>query len=83
MPLMDFFPQLSKRYGPVFTVWLGTKPMAVICGIESVKDALITHSEEFGGRPPVPILDQVTKGFGEFTDYFHFDLRCSFQFLKK
>ncbi|ETE64942.1 F-box/WD repeat-containing protein 10, partial [Ophiophagus hannah] len=56
--------QLSKRYGPVFTIWLGTKPMVVICGIEAVKDALITHNEEFGGRPPVPILDRVTKGFG-------------------
>ncbi|XP_032094910.1 cytochrome P450 2C5-like [Thamnophis elegans] len=64
LPLFNSYTKLSKRYGPVFTVWLATKPMIVICGIEPVKDALITHSEEFGGRPPVPILDSITKGFG-------------------
>ncbi|KAG8128936.1 hypothetical protein E2320_015802 [Naja naja] len=59
-----FCPQLSKKYGPVFTIWIGTKPMVVICGYEAVKNALVIHSEEFGGRPPVPVLHQVTKGNG-------------------
>uniref|UniRef100_A0A8C7E6X4 Uncharacterized protein n=1 Tax=Naja naja TaxID=35670 RepID=A0A8C7E6X4_NAJNA len=54
-----FCPKLAKKYGPVFTIWLGPKPLVVVCGYEAVKDALITHSEEFGGRSPIPILDEI------------------------
>lgn len=57
--------------------------MVVICGYETVKNALVTHSEEFGGRPLIPVLYQVTKGNGECTDYFHFDFRYSFHFWRK
>ncbi|XP_026544424.1 cytochrome P450 2C23-like [Notechis scutatus] len=64
LPLYKTYPKLSKKYGPVFTIWMGTKPMVVICGHEAVKSALVTHSEEFGGRPLVPIVDQVTKSNG-------------------
>lgn len=34
-------PQLSSTYGPIFTVWLGLKPVVVLCGYEAVKDALV------------------------------------------
>ncbi|ETE58076.1 Cytochrome protein, partial [Ophiophagus hannah] len=64
MDFDGFCPQLTKKYGPVFTIWLGAKPMVVICGYEAVKDALITHNEEFGGRPPIVVFDHVTKGYG-------------------
>lgn len=60
-----FCPKLAKKYGPVFTIWLGPNPLVVVCGYEAVKDALITHNEEFGGRSPIPILDEITKGYGE------------------
>uniref|UniRef100_A0A8C6YG08 Uncharacterized protein n=1 Tax=Naja naja TaxID=35670 RepID=A0A8C6YG08_NAJNA len=70
LPLFTNYTKVRhKRYGPVFTIWLGTKPVVVICGTEAVKDALITHNEEFGGRPPVPILDEVTKGFGLISEH--------------
>uniref|UniRef100_A0A670XQ18 Cytochrome P450 family 2 subfamily U member 1 n=1 Tax=Pseudonaja textilis TaxID=8673 RepID=A0A670XQ18_PSETE len=65
LPVYKTYPKLAKKYGPVFTIWLGPKPLVVVCGYEAVKDALITHSEEFGGRSPVPILDEVTKGYGK------------------
>ncbi|XP_070592859.1 cytochrome P450 2C23-like [Erythrolamprus reginae] len=64
LPLYKNYPKLSKTYGPVFTIWVGPKPIVVICGYEAVKNALVTHSEEFGGRAPAPILDQITKGGG-------------------
>ncbi|XP_034264136.1 cytochrome P450 2C5-like [Pantherophis guttatus] len=68
-PLHKTYTKLSKKYGPVFTLWIGTKPLVVICGYEAVKSALVTHSEEFGGRPSVPILHQVTKGNGLISEY--------------
>ncbi|NWW85372.1 CP2BJ protein, partial [Rhynochetos jubatus] len=56
--------QLSSTYGPIFTVWLGPKPVVVLCGYKVVKDALLGHSEEFGGRPEIPILVQLSKDYG-------------------
>ncbi|XP_007444790.1 cytochrome P450 2C55-like, partial [Python bivittatus] len=64
LPLYKTYRKLTKKYGPVFTIWLGPKPMVVVCGYEAVKDALVTHSEEFGGRPSIPIINQLTKGYG-------------------
>ncbi|NXY51244.1 CP2C1 protein, partial [Ceuthmochares aereus] len=56
--------QLSSTYGPIFTIWLGSKPTVVLCGYEVVKDALVGHSEEFGGRPKIPLLEKLTKNYG-------------------
>lgn len=61
-------PQLSSTYGPIFTVWLGLKPVVVLCGYKAVKDALVGHSEEFGGRPQIPLLTQLSKDYGECLD---------------
>uniref|UniRef100_A0A8D2IAV8 unspecific monooxygenase n=1 Tax=Urocitellus parryii TaxID=9999 RepID=A0A8D2IAV8_UROPR len=55
---------LSKAYGPVFTVYLGLRPTVVLHGYEAVKEALIDHGEVFSGRGSFPVGDRVTKGFG-------------------
>ncbi|KAM6471615.1 cytochrome P450 2C5-like [Liasis olivaceus] len=64
LPLYKSYSQLTKKYGPIFTVWMGPKPLVVLCGYEVVKDALVDHAEEFGGRPDVPFDERVTKGKG-------------------
>uniref|UniRef100_A0A8C5ZXB8 unspecific monooxygenase n=1 Tax=Marmota marmota marmota TaxID=9994 RepID=A0A8C5ZXB8_MARMA len=55
---------LSKVYGPVFTVYLGLRPTVVLHGYEAVKEALIDHGEVFSGRGSFPVADRVTKGLG-------------------
>ncbi|XP_061477828.1 cytochrome P450 2B4-like [Rhineura floridana] len=64
LPLGHSYEKLVKKYGPIFTVWMGPNPMVVLCGYEVVKDALVDHSEEFGGRPDLPTNDRITKGLG-------------------
>uniref|UniRef100_A0A8C5ZZT3 unspecific monooxygenase n=1 Tax=Marmota marmota marmota TaxID=9994 RepID=A0A8C5ZZT3_MARMA len=56
---------LSKVYGPVFTVYLGLRPTVVLHGYEAVKEALIDHGEVFSGRGSFPVADRVTKGLGK------------------
>ncbi|NXJ83523.1 CP2C5 protein, partial [Trogon melanurus] len=59
--------QLSSTHGPIFTVWLGLRPVVVLCGYEVVKEALLGHVEEFGGRPEIPFLLRASKGYGFIT----------------
>lgn len=56
--------QLSKEYGPVYTVQLGQEKVIVICGYEAVKEALVNHAEEFSGRPKVQLFEEITRGHG-------------------
>uniref|UniRef100_A0A6I8PNU2 Cytochrome P450 2K1 n=1 Tax=Xenopus tropicalis TaxID=8364 RepID=A0A6I8PNU2_XENTR len=56
--------ELSKKYGPVFSVQMGRKKMVILVGYETVKDALVTHAEEFGGRAYIPVNKDLEKGLG-------------------
>ncbi|XP_036192436.1 cytochrome P450 2C18-like [Myotis myotis] len=55
---------LSKVYGPVFTVYFGIKPTVVLHGYEAIKEALIDRGEEFAGRGSFPVAEKVSQGFG-------------------
>uniref|UniRef100_A0A8D1DGT5 unspecific monooxygenase n=1 Tax=Sus scrofa TaxID=9823 RepID=A0A8D1DGT5_PIG len=55
---------LSKVYGPVFTVYFGLKPAVVLHGYEAIKEALIDGGEEFSGRGHFPVAERINKGHG-------------------
>uniref|UniRef100_A0A8C5EY49 Uncharacterized protein n=1 Tax=Gopherus evgoodei TaxID=1825980 RepID=A0A8C5EY49_9SAUR len=57
-------PGLSAKYGPVFTVYFGSKPIVVLCGHEAVKEALVDQAEEFSGRAHMPTVEKNFQGFG-------------------
>ncbi|XP_039366193.1 cytochrome P450 2G1-like [Mauremys reevesii] len=56
--------KLSAKYGPVFTVYFGSKPIVVLCGHEAVKEALVDQAEEFSGRAHLPTVEKNFQGFG-------------------
>ncbi|XP_072918431.1 uncharacterized protein [Hemitrygon akajei] len=60
------FMELSEKYGPIFSIKLGTMRVVVLSGYETVKDALINHPDQFAGRPHVPIIHDVTQCVGIF-----------------
>ncbi|KAK2833444.1 hypothetical protein Q5P01_017333 [Channa striata] len=55
---------LSKKYGPVFTVYIGYKKVVVLAGYSAVKQALLHHAEEFGDREVTPLFYDFSKGHG-------------------
>lgn len=57
--------QLSKKYGSVFTVYMGPKKVVVLAGYKTVKEALINHAEVFGDRDPMQIVEDTHKGHGK------------------
>ncbi|XP_068605731.1 cytochrome P450 2K1-like [Brachionichthys hirsutus] len=55
---------LSKTHGSVFTVYLGPKKVVVLAGYKTVKQALVSHAEEFGERDLIPLFHNLNKGNG-------------------
>ncbi|KAG8448802.1 hypothetical protein GDO86_015756 [Hymenochirus boettgeri] len=56
--------ELSKTYGPVYTLYIGPTPAVVLCGYNAVKEALVDNAEMFSGRAELPIVDLTSKGYG-------------------
>ncbi|XP_039178236.1 cytochrome P450 2C5-like [Crotalus tigris] len=68
LPLKKSYKKLTEKYGPIFTIWIGSKPMVALCGYEVVKDALINQAEEFGGRTNTPFHRRVFQNKGISTN---------------
>ncbi|XP_060118583.1 cytochrome P450 2K4-like [Heteronotia binoei] len=56
--------KLSKRYGPIFSLQMGSQNMVILSGYETVKEALVNQAEAFAERPMVPILKKMSEGYG-------------------
>ncbi|NXE35941.1 CP2K1 protein, partial [Ptilorrhoa leucosticta] len=57
--------QLSKKYGPVFSVQMGHRKIVVISGYETVKEALVNQADAFAERPKIPLFEDLSKGNGK------------------
>ncbi|XP_037585373.1 cytochrome P450 2G1 isoform X3 [Cebus imitator] len=56
--------KLSEKYGPVFTVYMGPRPVVVLCGHKAVKEALVDQADDFSGRGQLASVEQNFKGHG-------------------
>ncbi|XP_031721980.1 cytochrome P450 2K1-like isoform X1 [Anarrhichthys ocellatus] len=56
--------KLSKKYGSVFTFYMGPQKVVVLSGYKTVKEALVNHADEFGDRLPIQIALDLNKGHG-------------------
>lgn len=53
---------MSKRYGDVFQIQIGTRPVIVLSGMETVRQALVKQGEEFSGRPDLYSFRFINEG---------------------
>ncbi|XP_029289156.1 LOW QUALITY PROTEIN: cytochrome P450 2D15-like [Cottoperca gobio] len=49
-PIADL-ERLAKRYGNVYSIFLGSRPAVVINGLQAFKEALVNKAADFSGRP--------------------------------
>nr|AXE71682.1 CYP2B [Arborimus longicaudus]AXE71686.1 CYP2B [Arborimus longicaudus] len=61
---LNSFIQLQKKYGDVFTVHLGPRPVVMLYGTEAIREALVDQAEAFSGRGTVAVLDPIVQGYG-------------------
>ncbi|XP_056908352.1 cytochrome P450 2F2-like [Takifugu flavidus] len=62
-PLQDF-ERLRKKYGNVYSLFLGTRPAVVISGLKNIKEALVTKGSDFSGRPQDMFVNDAIKTNG-------------------
>ncbi|KAM4695594.1 cytochrome P450 2G1-like [Rhinophrynus dorsalis] len=62
--LVKSLMQLSEKYGSVYTLYFGSRPVVILCGYQAVKEALIDQGEDFSGRGQMPSGDRVYQGHG-------------------
>ncbi|XP_028637187.1 cytochrome P450 2G1 [Grammomys surdaster] len=62
--IFQSFLKLQKKYGSVFTVYFGPRPVVILCGHEAVKEALVDQADDFSGRGEMPTLEKNFQGYG-------------------
>ncbi|CAB1344809.1 unnamed protein product, partial [Coregonus sp. 'balchen'] len=62
-PLKDL-ERLKRRYGNVFSLYIGSRPAVALNGLEVVREALVTHAAEYAGRPTHLLISHVFEGKG-------------------
>ncbi|XP_053565564.1 cytochrome P450 2K6 [Bombina bombina] len=60
------FLELYKKYGSVFSIQIGFQKIVILCGYDTVKEALVNHADEFSERPNIPLFEEISKGSGNF-----------------
>ncbi|CAD5214541.1 unnamed protein product [Bursaphelenchus xylophilus] len=61
----DVFMQWSKKYGSIFTYWMGEVPIIAITDYKTIHKVFIKDGESFNDRFTLGTLDQMCRG-GEF-----------------
>lgn len=56
------FDQWSKRYGPIFTIWIGRKPTLVISDPQVAVDLMEKRSAKYSSRPRMVVMGEVYNG---------------------
>lgn len=84
----DVLEELSKVYGPVFTIWLGYQPQILVYDTEACLEVL--KSKTFAGRPHFAFSDEVASrpgsiniAFGDFSREWEVLRRVSFAAIRK
>ncbi|XP_069722520.1 cytochrome P450 1A4-like [Phaenicophaeus curvirostris] len=54
--------RLSQKYGDVMEVKIGTRPVLVLSGLETIKQALVKQGEDFMGRPDLHSFQYISNG---------------------
>ncbi|XP_033630841.1 cytochrome P450 1A1-like [Asterias rubens] len=64
--------QLAQKYGDVYQIRIGSRPVVVLNGMETIRQALVKQSTDFAGRPDFmssQVMKEINGGSMTFSDY--------------
>lgn len=56
------FEEWSKKYGPIFTLWIGRKPTLIISDPQVAVDLMEKRSNKYSSRPRMVVMGEVYNG---------------------
>ncbi|CAL8326894.1 unnamed protein product [Boreogadus saida] len=62
-PLRDL-NKFARRYGDVYSLFLGNRPAVFLHGLQVIRQALVTQGADFAGRPQGLMINHVTENKG-------------------
>ncbi|XP_060116213.1 cytochrome P450 1A4-like [Heteronotia binoei] len=54
--------EMSQKYGDVMQIHLGTRPVLVLSGLDTIRQALVKQGEDFMGRPDLYSFQFISEG---------------------
>ncbi|XP_029141451.1 cytochrome P450 2J2-like [Protobothrops mucrosquamatus] len=60
----DYFRKPAKRYGNIYSIWIGHHLLVVLSGFKAVKEGMTSFPQEFSDRPDDAFLTAIGKGLG-------------------
>lgn len=70
---------LSKEYGPIYTIWICSKPIIIINDLKLANEAFIVKGNQLAGRPSIGYCKYKTIFISKFKSIL-FTVRRTFQF---
>ena len=71
--IRERFKELGRKYGDVYTIYIGSKRTIVLNSYEATKEAFTKHGAVFSGRPQdLFFVENITKGLGKSFNW-HFE----------
>ncbi|XP_036592423.1 cytochrome P450 2C23-like [Trichosurus vulpecula] len=64
--ILTFLDKLAEKYGPVYTIYVGSQRIIMLHGYAVLKEALIDQGDGFVHRKTPPIFKTVLKGNSRF-----------------
>ncbi|XP_076589308.1 cytochrome P450 2D15-like isoform X2 [Chaetodon auriga] len=59
-PIADL-NRLAKRYGNVYSMFIGPRPAVIINGVQALKEALVNRAADFSGRPQNLMVNHISQ----------------------
>uniref|UniRef100_UPI00358E0E2C cytochrome P450 1A1-like n=1 Tax=Myxine glutinosa TaxID=7769 RepID=UPI00358E0E2C len=56
------FSEMVNKYGEVFSLKIGSRPVVVLNGLDTIKKALVSQGEDFAERPYFKSMELVARG---------------------
>lgn len=56
------FVNWHKQFGPIFTIWIGIKPVIIVSGYDLLQELFVKRADEFAGRPNSFLFEHFTHG---------------------